>query len=551
MVVVDLLVVGSGAAGLVGALTARSAGLDVLVVEKTELVGGSSAMSGGGLWIPNNHVSRRAGVEDSFEAAYEYLRRVVPEAGEVTSPERLKAYLRYGPEMVKFLEDMGFKWRASLGYPDYYPEVPGGSVAGRAIEPKVFNGRRLGEWLKKLRRYPGAPSLPIYTTEPSKLWVVKSWAGFSTMLRVGLRYVGHTLLGRVPLTMGASLVGQLLYLCLKHGVKIWLESPLVELVEDGGVVTGATINHKGEKVLVKARGGVLLTAGGFERNQEMREAYLPKPTSTEWTLGASGNTGDAIRAAMKLGARVALMDKAWGGPVAIKPDGSPLFLLAERSLPYGLIVDSSGERFMNEAASYVDCWKNIYRRHREVPAIPSWLIIDQKHRSRYLFGTLMPGRTPEKATGPRFLVKANSLEELAAKIGVETEGLLKTVRRFNQMAIRGVDEDYHRGESAYDRFYSDPSVKPNPNLGPVDKPPFYATAVYPGELGTLGGLVTDEYGRVIHKDGHPIQGLYAAGNTSASVFGGTYPGPGSTLGPACTFAYIAAKHIVQTLKRGG
>ncbi|MCS7145168.1 MAG: FAD-binding protein [Nitrososphaerota archaeon] len=545
----DVLVVGSGAAALVGALTARSAGLEVLVAEKTDLVGGSSAMSGGGLWIPNNPVSRQAGLEDSFEEAWKYLSNVVPEAGEATAPEKLRAFLINGPELVQFLQDMGFKWRASAGYPDYYPEKPGGSVKGRCIEGAVFNGRKLGEWRKRLRQYPGAPPLPIHTNEASKLYLTRSWAGISTLLRIGARLIGHSLLGRVPLTIGASLIGQLLYLCLKRGVQIWLKSPLKELVEEGGRVVGAVLIRETREVTVRARGGVLLAAGGFEHSQEMREAYLPRPTSTEWAVGAPGNTGDAIRAAMELGAKVALMDKAWGGPIAITPDGRPSFILAERSLPFGMIVDLNGERFMNESASYVDCWQSIYKHNREAPAIPSWLIIDQKHRSRYLFGMLMPGRTPERATSPRYLVRAHTLEELADKIGVEKEGLLRTVKRFNEMARAGRDEDFHRGESAYDRFYSDPSVKPNPNLGPIDKPPYYATAIYPGELGTLGGLLTDEHGRVLHRDGHPIAGLYAAGNTSASIFGGTYPGPGSTLGPACVYGYIAAKHIIETLKK--
>ncbi|MDW8063314.1 MAG: FAD-binding protein [Candidatus Caldarchaeum sp.] len=548
---VDVLVVGSGAGALTGALTARHAGLEVLVAEKTELVGGSSAMSGGGLWIPNNPVSAAAGVKDSLDEAWTYLSHVVPPAGEATAPERIRAFLTHGPEMVKFLQQLGFRWRASVGYPDYYPEAPGGSVMGRAIEGAVFDGRKLGEWRKKLRRYPGAPPIPIHTNEASKMYLARSTAGVGAFLRLGLRLVGHSLLGRVPLTMGGSLIGQLLYLCLQKGVKVWLESPLQSLVVEDDRVVGAVLMHEGRIVKVRARGGVLLAAGGFEHSQEMRETYLPKPTTKDWAVGAPGNTGDAIKAAMEIGAKTALMDKAWGGPIAITPDGKPSFLLAERSLPFGIIVDQNGERFMNESASYVDCWQNIYKhQHKTSKAIPAWLIIDNKHRSQYLFGMLMPGRTPEKATGPQYLTRANSLEELARKIGVDEAGLLKTVKRFNEMARAGKDEDFRRGDSAYDRFYSDPRVKPNPNLGPLSKPPYYATAIYPGELGTCGGLLTNENAQVIHQDGHPIPGLYAAGNTAAAIFGGTYPGPGSTLGPATTFGYIAAKHIIQTLKQG-
>lgn len=241
----------------------------------------------------------------------------------------------------------------------------------------------------------------------------------------------------------------------------------------------------------------------------MREQYLPQPTSAKWTVGSPGNTGDLIRLAQKLGAQTALMDKAWGGPVMITTEGQTLFVLAERSLPFGIIVDSNGERFMNESASYIDCWRAQYERHRKVSAIPS---------------------------------------QLAEKIGIDVRGLDTTIKRFNEMALKGKDEDFRRGESAYDRYYNDPRVKPNTNLGPINRPPYYATAIYPGDLGTLGGLLTDEYGRVLNKDGQPIKGLYAAGNASASIFGGTYPGPGSTLGPACTFAYITMKHLVKELK---
>ncbi|MCS7252174.1 MAG: FAD-binding protein, partial [Thermoflexus sp.] len=275
---------------------------------------------------------------------------------------------------------------------------------------------------------------------------------------------------------------------------------------------------------------------------------LPHPTRKEWAVGAPGNTGDAIRAAQAIGAAVALMDKAWGGPVVITPQGQPLFLVGERSLPFSIIVDSKGERFMNESASYVDCWRWQYERHRQVPAIPAWLIMESRHRRYYPFGTLPPGITPRSATGPQFLVRANTLRDLAQRIGVDPEGLERTVARFNEMARRGRDEDFHRGDSAYDRFYGDPRVKPNPNLGPLERPPFYATAVYPGELGTAGGLLTNEWGQVVREDGRPIPGLYATGNAAASIFGGTYPGPGSTLGPACVFAYIGMQHVVRALR---
>lgn len=544
----DVLIVGSGAGALVAALVAKEAGLETLVIEKTDLVGGSSAMSGGGLWIPNNLVSREAGVEDSFEMAWRYLEEVVPAAGPAASPERRRAFLEYGPQMVEFLRRLGFRWHAAIGYPDYYPERPGGSERGRAIEGSIFDGRQLGPWLKRLRPFPGAPPIPIHTHEFSTfLLSLRTARGFLMAMRVFGRFLQRAL-GKVPMGLGASLVGQLLWLCLQRNIPIWLESSLEELVVDHGRVAGAVVRREGRTLRVAARRGVLLAAGGFEHHGEMRERYLPKPTSTDWAVGASGNTGDAIRAAQALGAAVALMDKAWGGPVVILPQGQVSFLVGERSLPFSIIVDSKGERFMNESASYVDCWRWQYERHRQTPAIPAWLIMESRHRRYYPFGLLPPGITPQSATGSQFLVRAQTLRELAMRTGIDPDGLERTVVRFNRMAQQGKDEDFHRGESAYDRFYSDPRVKPNPNLGPLERPPFYATAIYPGELGTLGGLLTDEWGQVLHENGEPIPGLYATGNTSASVFGGTYPGPGSTLGPACTFAYIAMQHIVQNMQ---
>lgn len=551
----DVVIVGSGAGALVAALTVREQGLEPLVLEKTELVGGSSAMSGGGLWVPNNPVSREAGLEDSFEAAWAYLEAVVPEQGPASSPERRRAFLEYGPRMVEFLRGLGFRWRAARGYPDYYPERPGGSVAGRAVEGAVFDGRRLGGWLARLRRYPGMPPIPLHTSDASKFpLVLRTPGGAFAAARVMGRLLQHRALGRYPLTMGGSLVGQLLALCLERSIPIWLETPFVDLLVEGERVVGVVAERGGRRVRVGANRAVILAAGGFDRNQEMRERYLPKPTSTQWAVGAPGDTGDAIAAAQALGAATALMDKAWGGPVTIAPNGSTLFLLWERSYPFGIIVDSRGQRFMNESASYVDCWRWQYERHREVPAIPAWLIIDAKHRRYYPFGTLPPLVTPSRATGPNFLVRAGSLRELAERIGVDGEGLERTVARFNAMARAGRDEDFGRGESAYDRYYGDPRVKPNPNLGPLDRPPYYATAIYPGELGTLGGLLTDEWARVVREDGSVIEGLYATGNCSASVFGGTYPGPGSTLGPACTFGYVAGLHAsgaADGASRGG
>jgi 3-oxosteroid 1-dehydrogenase len=536
------------AGGLVGALVMKEHGFELLVIEKTAFVGGTTAWSGGGLWIPNNPASRRAGLQDSFESALRYMDEVIGDVGPASWPQRRRAFLEFGPQMVEFLERLGFRWRAAVGYPDYYPEKPGGSTFGRAIEGALFDGRELGPWLPRLHRYPSVPSVLLHTNEAAKFALaLRTLQGAATAARVTWRLFSWRLRGRVPLTLGASLVGQLLRLCVQRSIPIWLESPLVELLGDDGAVVGAVVQHQGRRVRVRARGGVLLVSGGFAQNREMRERYHPHPITTEWTSAPPSDTGDAIRAAQAIGAALALMDDAWWGPTAIMPNGRPLFVLWERSFPFSIIVDSSGQRFMNESALYVDCGHWQYERHRTIPAIPAWLIIDSKHRRFYPFGFVPPMITPRSMTSERFLVRAETVRELAHRCGIDPDGLERTIERFNRMALVGRDEDFHRGESAYDRFYGDPRVRPNPNLGPLDKPPFYATAIYPGDLGTKGGLLTDEWARVLREDGQPILGLYAAGNTTASVMGRTYPGPGSTIGPACTFAYIGMLHAVRQL----
>jgi 3-oxosteroid 1-dehydrogenase len=352
----DVLVVGSGGAGLVGALVVKEHGFEPLVIEKTAFVGGTTAWSGGGLWIPNNPVSRRAGLQDSFESALRYMDEVIGDVGPASSPQRRRAFLEFGPQMVEFLERLGFRWRAAVGYPDYYPEKPGGSTFGRAIEGALFDGRELGPWLPRLHRYPSVPSMPLHTNEAAKFALaLRTLQGAATAARVTWRLFSWRLRGRVPLTLGASLVGQLLRLCVQRSIPIWLESPLVELLVDDGAVVGAVVQHQGRPVRVRARGGVLLASGGFAQNREMRERYHPHPITTEWTSAPPSDTGDAIRAAQAIGAALALMDDAWWGPTAIMPNGRPLFVLWERSFPFSIIVDSSGQRFMNESASYVDC----------------------------------------------------------------------------------------------------------------------------------------------------------------------------------------------------
>jgi 3-oxosteroid 1-dehydrogenase len=308
-----------------------------------------------------------------------------------------------------------------------------------------------------------------------------------------------------------------------------------------GRVAGVGVTREGVAGLVLARRGVVLAAGGFERNEQMRQRYQRPPIGVDWTTGAAGNTGDAIAAGEAAGAALDLMDDAWWGPAVPLPSG-PFFCLAERSLPGCILVNGAAQRFVNESAPYVDAVHAMYAGHSPAaPHIPSWLIADQRYRDSYVFAGLPPGkRLPRRWYAVGAVHQAPTIAELAGQVGLDAAALATTVARFNEFAAAGKDADFHRGDSAYDRYYGDPRRRPNPNLAPLAKPPFYAIKIVPGDLGTKGGLRTDERARVLRADGTPIPGLYAAGNTSAAVMGHSYAGAGATIGPAMTFGYIAA-----------
>ncbi len=537
----DVVVVGSGAAGLTAAIAARDAGREVIVLESMDKVGGSSAKSGGGFWIPNNPFMKSCGVSDSYEAALTYMNEVIPEKGPASSPELREAYLKNAPEMVKWLEGLGFKAIYARGYPDYYPECSGGCAEGRCVETELFDPRLLGkQWKNKVFSIP----VPMHTYEANKFTLfLRTWSGFSTTMDVVLRRtILWRLLGKQRVSLGGALVGRLLKILLDRSVPVWLETPLVSLITEGDAVVGVIAQKEGKKIRIRATHGVILAAGGFEHNDAMRQKYQQHPITTEWTSGAAGNKGAGIQAGIDIGAAVEMMDEAWWMPTLL-PKSGPVPVLFERSLPYSMIVDSSGQRFMNESQSYVTCGQQQYARNKVVPAIPAYLILDSRHRKYYLLAmSMMPHITPKSAYKAGFITKADSLPELARKMGIDEAGLVATAERFSRFAKNGKDEDFHRGESAYDHFYSDPRVKPNPNLGTIEKPPFYALKIWPGDLGTMGGLLIDKNARVLRKDGSVISGLYAAGNNAASVMGRTYPGPGSTIGPAMVFGMIGGRH---------
>lgn len=549
----DVVVVGSGAAGMVAALTAAHQGLSTVVVEKAPHYGGSTARSGGGVWIPNNEILKRDGVKDTPEAARTYLHKII---GDVVPAEKIDTYLDRSPEMLSFvLKHSPLKLCWVPGYSDYYPETPGGKPTGRSVEPKPFNAKKLGADEKGLEPpYGKVPmNMVVMQQDYVRLNQLKRHPrGVLRSIKVGVRSVWANATGKNLVGMGRALIAPLRIGLQKAGVPVLLNTALTDLYVEDGAVRGIYVvdprDSSAEPQLIRARRGVILGSGGFEHNEQMRVKYQRAPITTEWTVGAAANTGDGILAAEKLGAALEFMEDSWWGPTVPLVD-SPWFALSERNSPGSIIVNMAGKRFMNESMPYVEAVHHMYGGEYGQGAgpgenIPAWLIFDQQYRDRFIFAGLQPGqRIPKKWMESGVIVKADTLQELAAKTGLPADAFAATIDRFNGFARSGVDEDFHRGDSAYDRYYGDPTNKPNPNLGEIKHGPFYAAKMVPGDLGTKGGIRTDLKGRALRDDDSVIEGLYAAGNVSSPVMGHTYPGPGGTIGPAMTWGYLAALDI--------
>ncbi len=546
---VDVVVVGAGGAGMSAALAAGRNGLRTVLLEKSAYFGGSTARSGGGVWIPGNYALHKAGQvdPDDAERARTYLDSIV---GDVVPKVRRDTYLDRGPEVMDFIRDntpVRFQWVPD--YADYLPEQPGGRPRGRSVEPVPMDARFLGSELDRLH--------PPYTKAPANLIVtqadfrkislgLRTIKGPLTMVKVMLKRLFAILTGKKMYAMGNAIAIGLRQGLVDAGVPVAYDTSLLELLVEGGRVVGVVVERNGERHEVRARRGVILGSGGFDHSQELREKFLPHPTDESWSTGAASNTGGGLLAGTAVGAATDLLDDAWWGPTIPLP-GRAWFCLAERNLPGSIIVNAAGERYMNEALPYVEATHEIYKGEATgVGHVPSQMIFDQTYRNRYLFAGIagrqpFPGRWYKSGVVKR----ADTLEQLAELIDVPADALTATVERFNGLARTGVDEDFHRGESAYDKYYSDPTVKPNCSLAPIQKGPFYAVTIVPGDLGTKGGLVTDERARVLREDGSVIPGLYAAGNVSSAVMGNTYPGPGGTIGPALVFGYLAALDIAK------
>ncbi|RYE70585.1 MAG: FAD-dependent oxidoreductase [Rhizobiaceae bacterium] len=548
----DFVVVGSGGGSMCAALVLRAAGKSVLILEKTPLLGGTTARSGGVMWIPNNQFMRRDRVDDSFEQAKTYLDAVVGDHADTpgATAERRDTYLTQAPEMVDFLVDQGIRLNRVSYWPDYYDDRPGGSEQGRTVVADLFDINELGEWKGKLR--PNFLSMMSTLDEMLKMRFIKqSWDSKRIALRMVLRTIGAKLTGKHYVTAGAALQGRMLQAALRAGVELRTDAAVTELIVEDGVARGVAIMTGGKPRRIGAKLGVLINAGGFARNQAMRDRYQPG-TQTNWSLTAEGDTGEMILEMMRHGAAIAQMEEMVGNQIAIPPgmEDEPIKPVVQgvTAAPHAILVDRSGTRYMNEAGSYMAYCRGMLERNRIAGAVPSFAIMDAQFMRTYMLAGSMPGaKKPACWFEQGFLRRADTIEELAAAIRVDPANLRATVDRFNGFVANNRDEDFHRGERAYDRWLGDSYHHRNPSLGEVSQGPFYAMEVLPGDVGTYGGVVTDSDARVLREDGTAIERLYATGISTASVMGRVYPGAGASVGPSFVWGYVAAKHAVRSI----
>ncbi|MDT5094460.1 MAG: 3-oxosteroid 1-dehydrogenase [Mycobacterium sp.] len=541
---VDLLIVGSGGGGMVAALATLDAGLEPLIVEKQSLVGGSTGMSGGMVWMPNNPLMRAEGVADSQEDGLAYLADVVGDIGAASSLARRETFLSAGSEMLTFLLRKGVRLNRCEGWSDYYPNHKGGNAAGRAVEGDPFDAAELGQWSDKVQ--PPLAKSYGYIMKTNEVRSVQYFnrapSAFTVATRVFARTAAAKARRRQLLTNGASLIAQMLKLLIDFGdgnPALWMETAMDDLVVEDGRVVGARVVRNGRPVNVEARKGVLLAAGGFGHNAEMRRKYSgDQPNEAKWSIANAGDTGEVLAAAMELGAKTDMLDEAiWlPTPVAAASAGS---LVAARQRPGAILVDSAGRRFCNESNSYLEVGKAMYANK----AVPCWLIFDEGYTRRYA-STSNPLKRglPAEPIEQGLIKRAHTIADLAGQIGVPADTLADTIQRFNRYSAKGLDPDFGRGQSAYNDCLGDPGYRPNAAIGPLDIAPYYATMVIPSDVGTCGGVITDEHAQVLDERDQVIEGLYATGNTTATVMGRTYPGAGASIANTMVFGYVAARH---------
>jgi 3-oxosteroid 1-dehydrogenase len=544
----DFVIVGSGGGSMCAALVLRAAGKNVLILEKTDLLGGTTAMSGGVMWIPDNCFMKAAGIKDSREDALNYLDASIGAHTNApgSTPERRGTYVEQATRMIDFLVAQGIQLRRIPSWPDYHA-APGESVPGRTVVSQLFDINQLGEWKSRLR--PGFLPLAANLDEAMQLpYMKRSWAAKKALAKVLWRTLSTRLTGKHLTTAGQALQGQMLNAALKKGVDIRINAGVKQLLVDNGRVTGVVIEKDGADWRIGARSGVLLNAGGFSRNQRMLDQYIPG-TSAAWTLTAPGDTGEMIEEAMRIGAAVAQMDERVGNPMSFPPGAipvKPVVVHGDLAKPHSIVVDQSGVRYMRESNSYVEVGKAMLAHNKQSPCIPSWLVVDSQYLDTYMLAGSMAGRKKPKAWHDgNFYHQGDTLEALAVACGMDPAKLKASVARFNSLVKAGRDTDFQRGDHDYDRWLGDALSPQSPTLGAIEQGPFAAIPVYPGDVSTYGGVVTDEYARVLRADGSVIAGLYATGTTTASVLARTSPGAGASIGPSFTWGFVAANHAAH------
>ena len=446
--------------------------------------------------------------------------------------------------MIDFLVSQGIRLRRIPSWPDYHA-APGESVPGRTVVSELFDINQLGEWKSRLR--PGFLPLAANLDEARELPNFRrSWASKKIIARVIGRTIASRVAGKHLVTAGQALQGQMLHAALEAGADIRINAGAKQLVVENGRVTGVAIEKSNAQWRIGARCGVLLNAGGFARNQRMLDSYIPG-TSTEWSNTAQGDTGEMIEEGLRIGAAIAQMDERIGSPMALPPGDPPVKpgMQGDMSKPHTIVVDQSGERYMRESCSYMDIARAMRERDRLSPAVPSWMVLDSQYMGTYMLAGTMPGaKKPKPWFEEQFLRRGDTLDELATACSMDPAKLRNSVERFNRFVRKGWDEDFHRGEHAYDQWLGDSLHQPSPTLGSIEKAPFFALPVYPGDVSTFGGLVTDVHARVLREDGSAIPGLYATGTSTASVMGRGSPGAGASIGPSFTWGYVAARHAI-------
>jgi 3-oxosteroid 1-dehydrogenase len=499
------------------------------------------------MWIPGNRYMDPG--EDSIDKAVTYVNAVVEEGPRFpgTTPERRKAYVVEAPRMIDFLHEQGIRMeRGSRFWPDYYDELPGGCKTSRTVQALPFDKRQLGEWEPRLRQ--GFLEMPVRLDDAQKVpFAGRSWKIKAMLARLGLRIALGKLTGKHWVTAGAALQGRMLQALLKTAVDIRTESPVSELVVEDGKVTGVVAVHDGEPRRIGARLGVLVNAGGFGKNQALRDRYMPG-THAEWSNEIESNTGDMHLEMARIGGVLAQMDEVVGFQSTRAPGWEEAYVIpgmqAVTAKPHAILVDRTGQRYLNEGGSYELYCQSMRERDRVAPAVPSWAIMDAQYMANYSLADRIGGGAVKPAwleTG--WLKQGATIEELAAAIDVDPAALKATIERWNGFVAAGRDEDFQRGARAYDWYLGDPFREgPLRSIGAIERGPFYAAEVIPADVGTYGGVVTDAQARVVKADGEPIPGLYACGISTASPWGGVYPGAGASVGPSMTFGWIAARH---------